>query len=340
MSEILSTNPEPGRIENFLNTYALNLENFTSPTDSEILGNAFEIDPDFAQQFLEERFPEPYEIMKKMGVHPTSGPSEFLDPVASIIREEDFSNIGQHVSCVGLVAYALGESLKECGVISEEAHQNVVKRALLHDVSKPTQIFMLRAIRTGSLSQDVFFNPEPIFDQAISFLVAKGLNPIEAQAVFYDYGSETGSEPERMKDFISADSSGLNTKISAALNVQLVHLADDMMGSTKPSFGNPARNFVLSTRERVLLTQPRDPNYIGWKVGLALNQQDQIVSIPDVRLVEPSLRVLGSSYGLQMWSSDFAICHNLTKLLGLRESMSDSARVIKSALVERISRIR
>lgn len=339
MSEMSLSNLERGRIENFLNTYALNLEDFSTPTNEEILKNAFQIDPNFAQQFLEERFPEPYQIMKKMGVHPDSGPSEFLDPVANVIRMEDFSNIGQHVSCVGLVAFALGDALRERGIISDSSHQNIVKRALLHDVSKPTQIFMLRAISAGALSQDSFFNPESIFDQAIGYLVTKGVDPIEAQAVFYDYGSETGSEPERMRGFISADSSGLTTNISAALEVQLVHLADDMMGSTKPSPGNPARNFVLSTRERVLLTQPRDPNYIGWKVGLALGQDDQIVSIPDVREVGPNLRVLGSSYGLQVWSSDYAICRNLAMLLEVSASLRDSAGIIKAAAIERISRL-
>ncbi len=323
----------------FFSTDSLGLENYELPSNDTIIKNGFEIDCRVAQNILEPRFPRAFEIMKKMGVHPDSGIQEFLNPVTEVVQQENFSNIGNHVCCVGLVADALATILLEAGVISSSQRDVIVERALLHDVAKPSQIFMLRAISGGTLSREAFFNPDSYFNRVISFLESRGLSNQDAQAVFYDYGSETGSEPARMMNFISADSAGLNAVVKAPLEVQLVHLADDMVGSTKPTADRQARNFILTTRERVLLTQPRDSNYIGWKVGLGLSESGEIVPISDITNVDSSVKVLGSSYGLQIWASDYAICHNIARLIAADLSIEDVARFVKSRVVEKLSQV-
>ena len=325
---------------NFLTTDSLGLEEFNSPTNEQILAKASPLDSEKARLILEPRYPDAYQLMKRVGVHPDSGIQEFLNPISGKVVREDFSNIGNHLSCVGLVADSLCSALVEAGALSPAQHHCITERALMHDAAKPYQIFLIRAIRDGSLSQEDFYSPkiDLYYERCIEHLIANGLAEREARLVFFDYGSETGSEPERMKDFIEADSNGLKWSCPASLEAQLVHLSDDMVGSTKPSPGNPARNVLLTTRERVLLTQPRDISFQGWRVGLVLNRSGQPEYVGDIKRVEPGVKVLGSSYGLQIWASDYVICNKIARLLGLQVDMSQAASSIKELVKSQIEK--
>ncbi len=323
----------------FFSTDSLGLEDYELPSNDTIIKNGFGIDWRVAQNILEPRFPGAFEIMKKMGVHPDSGIQEFLNPVSEVVQQENFSNIGNHVCCVGLVADALSSALLQAGVISVQQGKVIVERALLHDVAKPFQIFMIRAAARGVLPRDAFTEQDEYLNRVVPFLESRGLSNREACSILFDYGSETGSEPARMMNFISADCMGLNLLVNASLESQIVHLSDDFVGSTKPSASQMARDFVLTTRERVLLTQPRDSNSTGWRVGMGLASSGEIVPLADVKKAASSIKVLGSSYGLQIWVSDYAISHNILKLLGEDVPLDAAARSVRSLVTRKLSQI-
>ena len=101
--------------------------------------------------------------------------------------------------------------------------------------------------------------------------------------------------------------------------------------------GEPPRNLLLSTRERVLLTQPRDAGCPGWRVGLVWSEARGIEAIPDIKIVPSDVRLLGSSYGLQIWASDFVICESFLKEIGVAVSEGEAASVFKLSLQQELS---
>jgi hypothetical protein len=327
-------------LQSFISTATFDLENVTSPTNQEILAGAFSLDKKFARGILESKYPAAYELMMQVGIHPDAGEREFYNPILNKLQRDNFSNIGDHLSCVGLVADSIGSLLEQHGVITKEQRAYATSRALMHDASKPYQVFLIRALREGLLSQEEFYSPriDSYYRRCVEHLVESGVAAEEAHSIFFDYGTETGSEPERMKDFILADSSGLLKRCKASIETQIVHLADDMVGSTKPLGGEPSRDLLLSTRERVLLTQPRDAGCPGWRVGLVWSEARGIESIPDIRSVPSDVRLLGSSYGLQIWASDLVIAPQLCSAIGINVDPSQAAKSLIQSIGQEISR--
>ncbi len=328
-------------MHSFISTATYGLENTAIPSNQEILAGAFSLDKKFARGILESKYPAAYELMMQVGIHPDAGEREFYNPILNKLQRDNFSNIGDHLSCVGLVADSIGSLLEQHGVITKEQRAYATSRALMHDASKPYQVFLIRALREGLLSQEEFYSPriDSYYRRCVEHLVESGVAAEEAHSIFFDYGTETGSEPERMKDFILADSSGLLKRCKASIETQIVHLADDMVGSTKPLGGEPPRDLLLSTRERVLLTQPRDAGCPGWRVGLVWSEARGIEAIPDIKIVPSDVRLLGSSYGLQIWASDFVICESFLKEIGVAVSEGEAASVFKLSLQQELIRI-
>lgn len=321
---------------NFLDTFSLGLEEFSVPTNAEILNGAFEINWRKAQAFLECRFPKAYTLMRAIGVHSESGPSVFLDPTTDLEFEDDFSNVGQHLSCVGVIGYALAQFGVEHGIITKDQVDAVVEADLMHDIVKPYQVALLRALREGRITNENFLRPEPYYEKATQYLIRRGMEPQEAASLFTDYGNETGGEPEVLRLFLDADSSGLRPRLLGTPAQHLIHLADDMAASLKPASGEAPRNYLLTPRERLLLTQKRSREFVGWQAGFGVNSEGALIELSNIYDSSPGVRPLGSFHGLMTWVSDLLICNSLVRAAGIESEPIEAAWRIKAEIKMRL----
>lgn len=321
---------------NFVDTFSLGFEDFSVPTNTEILNGAFAIDWRKAQAFLESRFPKAYQLMRTVGVHSESGQSVFLDPTTELEFEDNFSNVGQHLSCVGVIGYALAQFGVEHGLITKDQVHTVVEAALMHDIVKPYQVALLRALHAGRIANEDFLSPDPYYEKATQYLIRRGIEPREAASLFTDYGNETGGEPDVLRIFLDTDSSGLRPRLLGTPAQHLIHLADDMAASLKPISGESPRNFLLTARERILLTQNRSREWIGWQAGFGVGVDGALVELPNVYLPPSDVRPLGSLHGLMTWVSDLLICNSLVRAAGIESRPAEAAWRIKAEIKMRL----
>jgi hypothetical protein len=141
---------------------------------------------------FETRYPRAFQYLRKCGIL-ANGECDVIDPYTGIIRREPFNNIFEHSVAVGFAAQVIARELLRVNAISQAELDAAVERALLHDATKPYEIFRRRI---GFYLNDSFkifeagrasgIRIEEIFTQIFKMLLNRYKDP-EAFAVHLKY---------------------------------------------------------------------------------------------------------------------------------------------------------
>ncbi len=293
------------------------------PNPTSILTNNSYFSPLSSVAEIESRFPEETLFLRRMGVHPNSEPTRFVDPYNAREIVDDFRNIGEHSFAVAICASVLANGLKEAGVFSASDLEYVFRRALVHDIIKPYEIFLNRAWQSGRIS-NLGYLAESVWDPLRGILSDKGFTDKEVQLVIDDFGSETGGRPKCLKRFLLADRGGLQGIVKGELPSKIIHLADDMICSSLPKGGSNCKHWVLTPHERVSAALLDRKAPMGWDTGLGVDIQGELVHLENIEKLSADLTVLGSYHGLMIWISN-QICQEILNILNLSGSSPEQA---------------
>jgi|GEM_PF-1964968 len=217
-------------------------------------------DPIKLLPLFEAKFPREMKLFIAFGIHPTSKSGLSHDPFNNCAVDEDFSNIGEHGLAVAICAAILALSLSQHSGISASEIAPIVRRALLHDILKPFDIFLQKALRNGVVSEAAYYS-ENVFSPIKSTLLAQNFNNEEAEALINDYGWETNVRT-CFQRFLYLNEGNKIEISSQDFGSALVHLADNMTCSPLPSSLHedpqgspaPAGTYFLTCWERCVVT--------------------------------------------------------------------------------------
>lgn len=182
---------------------------------------------------------------------------------------QDFRNVGEHCTVVGLVVKALGETLQGCGLMSAGEVKHTVERGLVHDANK-----RLERMRRDATSPEVAYLPAA-YDK-ISELLQGQVEP-ELLAYLVDAGRETGHNS--LVDFLRLHDGEPVLNPATSWAARLVHLADDMVHS--PMQLGPS-SFVVPVARRMELSEFPTRYKFLYSRGIGFDAKGQPVAEVDV----------------------------------------------------------
>ncbi|MFA6533779.1 MAG: hypothetical protein WCT37_01255 [Patescibacteria group bacterium] len=244
-------------------------ENFSMPKPK-IWRNVFES----TKERLEQQYPVAFSVMEVGGVRPDKSapiPNPYLD---NELDREDFRNVGEHNVAVASCAEAVAEKLFQQGAIDGALKNEVVSRALIHDVNKRFEVFRRKAQKAGK-PIDVY--SVAAYDQLYKILVEQGVSGSIVEYI-KNAGKETGHNS--LADFISlnADNQAV-LRPDKTFEEMLVHLADDMTASPLP--GSVDETQFVTVRERMALGDFKNRYPFLYQEGLGFDADRQVVKIKD-----------------------------------------------------------
>ena len=134
-------------------------------------------------QAFQKRYPRAFQLLGRCGVLP-DGACDVLDPYTGIVRREPFNNIFEHSMAVGFAAQAIGRQLLRAKEITVAELDSAVEAALLHDATKPYELFRRRIgfylkdaakiFDAGKASGNMTAN---VFEQIFEMLLTKYKDP-------------------------------------------------------------------------------------------------------------------------------------------------------------------
>ncbi len=267
-------------------------------------------------------------LMKAGGVDISQTKVTFYNPFTKEIDPADFSNVGEHLLAVGILAKALGTLALRAGILTEPEQLLLERAAYMHDLGKRGDL-MIQKLREKSLCIGIDDETllTAIFRSNISSTLQEHLIPIIA-----DSGRWTGHSSVR--DLLTVTREGTLTLISNNWHGKLLHLADIMIHTTIPTLGAKATSFALTPPDCHAQKNAREryPHIVSQ--GLGLTSGNSIVPLSDLTTVSEDTKILGCYADLDLVLCE-AIAHELlcalkieSKLVATNQLLIEISQVI------------
>lgn len=256
----------------------------TSPFDSNVLLSE-----------LESRFSRVFHLFEQVGIHPQR-PNLVYNPYTDSFSTKLFTNIGEHCIAVAYAASKIMNALVVSGVASRNDLNQVIERALIHDLSKPYEIMQRDALGRGFVCE---LHSANAHNHLRAILQKIGFNTDDANYMV-TAGSETGHDS--LKDFIICAGQRSTDLVSGRIVEKVVHLADDMTFTSIPSNDKieTTTTLFLTPGERISASRFAE-QYPGlWREGLALTAEGKIVHVEEAGNCCPGLWALGNYASIQI----------------------------------------
>ncbi len=252
----------------------------------------------------EERFPAAFRLLRLGGVHPVEL-CPIHNPYIGQLNSDDFRNVGQHCVSVAFAAGVIAGELLSEGAISTTQRDEIILRALLHDLGKRFEVLR----RMAGFSAYLIPGPELVTE-----LSRLNVHP-DLVAALADYGTEAGAET--FSKFFSADKQGLLDLREGSLIIKVVRLADDMTATEIPQAGETARSAFLPFKSRVAACEFEHRNPTVFSSGWGVDIDGDLVKINDIASPPARVRLVGNMAALEtMLAHELAL--QICKLLRLK----------------------
>lgn len=248
-----------------------------SINDSELsLSTTFSITKLFDQ--LNSEYPQQVALLSKTGVHPSKN-YPLINPFTSKSFTDDFSNIGRHSIAVAGPLDILAAELVSAGIITKEQRRTITIGGILHDATKPVDIYGRVAIKEGIFDRQHFeSNKIALIDHWLCSLDISD----DERASITEANEATGVE-NLVRDYARVDSDGILSLVTPDWTRALIRLVDDCVSSVS----SPVETHrLLPSLIRCDLADTTHTKYVKfWEGALAYNEGERfchILEIPQI----------------------------------------------------------
>lgn len=234
--------------------------------------------PSLSEAFyhFEEIFKESRDIFKVLGTHPESKLCTIANPWGDQLNES-FANVGLHCAGVALVALAISTQLHQHKIITNSERYKIVSKAFLHDVLKPFDVYLAKALRGDKITLAEYYSPE-IFEPVINILISAGIESGTANALVHNTGREVNVR-ECPDLYLRKDINGEVKLLPGNLTEKVILLSDN---SCQTSFVADEERWSLMLARSRLIVSDSDQRY-PWasKAGIGFNSKGYPVTVLD-----------------------------------------------------------
>lgn len=248
-------------------------------------------------------YPMEMQLFRNFGTYPYSGIKSFYNPFTKLSMECDFGNIGIHCLAVAQVALALARKFHQLKMIEEYEYKEIGRRALLHDLLKPLDVFLAAELRTGMINLDQYYSPN-VFEPAVDWLITQGISNAEAQFLVNDIGRETNVRGGVQRLIRLNTSCEVELKEGMILE-KIVVLADNMTCSPEPNNYMKLKTKILPSAAR--FDQGMSGTRYPWaeNAGVAINIQEKAIAHSNnLDLCVAPLKPFLGYHAFLVWTSD------------------------------------